>query len=64
MSGNIRIVAQQSVALEDLADYIALNANRSDLKEFILRIDEVIADLEFTKDLHETLGEVIALEEE
>ena len=61
--GSVRIVAQQSVDLEDLADYLAVNVANDDLLEFILRIDEVVCDLHFTKELHKTLGEVIELEE-
>ena len=62
--GKVLITAQQSVDLEDLAEYLAGAVEPDDLMEFLLAVDAAMADLHFTKELHETLGEVIALEEE
>lgn len=62
--GKVLITAQQSVDLEDLAEYLADRVReRDDLLEFLLAVDAAVADLQFTKELHKTLGEVIELEE-
>lgn len=48
------------VDASDLADDLAYGLDREDLLDFVLAVEEQVADLEFTKELRDRLNEIIA----
>lgn len=59
MSGNVRLPLE--VSLDDLAEQFA-SMNRALVQDFLLRVDEVMADCDFTERLRDRL--TAALEDE
>ncbi|WP_433332566.1 hypothetical protein [Spirillospora sp. CA-294931] len=57
------------VELNDLAEQLGHNMSRIlgpsqvDVIEFVVNIDSCLGDLDFTKELHRVLGEIIEFEE-
>lgn len=60
---DLPITINNSFSVRDLAFKLISNNNRESMKNLILQIDEIICDLDFTKDLVDTLVQIIRLDE-
>lgn len=56
------ILAKVDVTPWDVVN--SLNWNYNEILEFVLKVDETVADLDFTKALRDELNEIISREED
>lgn len=63
--GEITVFATETLTFDNLAHEIAYNADATDeeVLEFVLKLDEYIADYDFTARLRDALTEALAAED-